>query len=685
MTRLRTVLASAAILALAACDTQDVQGIQQRVELKPFGSCSELEGYIKDQAIREMRFQLEQDLQSQLNSPGYYGSPDAGMAAADAGTSSPSRPRGSTDSSSGPSAHTETNNQVAGVDEPDFVKNDGKRIFVLSGSNLYATRSWPPAALKLVGKLKLSGQPTQMLMDRDRLSIFTTTSSYDPATGRYATATTITLVDVSKMDAPRVTAVFTFPGRYKSARMVGSVVRLVLVDNVYWPRGVQLYLPWRYNVPEDEIRAELDRIARKNERLIRAQPLSQWVSTPYYEPVGGSRKTLAYRCTDFYRPNTPIKLGLTTIVTFDLNRPDQMPGRMSVMGKTDEIYASRQSLYLASRHWWWEQRSGNLDHTYLHKLDISDPRRTRYVASGGVDGTPLNQFAMDEHKGFLRIATTTSVREERGDFWRSVKTLNQVVVMQEKAGRLLEVGRTPPLAEGERLYAVRFLGDRGFLVTFKQVDPLFTLDLSDPTHPRAVGKLKVPGYSTYIHPLGSDHLLTMGVYIPEPDAHGRTDWSQYSLKLSIFDVRDFAHPRETFTQKVGSVSSSSEAVHEHKAFTYFAEKGLLAIPFTDYRYGYSGSDYWNSFTSELKVFKVSTSTGFTPMGALSMKDLYRKQGRTYWGWGYSSWVRRSIMASDAAGKDYVYAISDLGIRVAEATALDRPLATAEFKSQTSTP
>jgi uncharacterized secreted protein with C-terminal beta-propeller domain len=199
------------------------------------------------------------------------------------------------------------------------------------------------------------------------------------------------------------------------------------------------------------------------------------------------------------------------------------------------------------------------------------------------------------------------------------------------------------------------------------VDPLFTFDLSDPARPRKVGELKVPGFSTYIHPLGDGHLLTIGVHMAE-----NGDWRSRSLKLSLFDVTDLANPREAFTQQVGSLHGWSEALHEHKAFNYFPAKGLLAIPFTDWSSSPSG-DYWSNFVSELRVFRVDPATGFTPVGAVSMTDVYQTVNYMQWSWSYSPSVRRSVMADD-----YVYAISDAGVRVSHVSHLAQPLATTRF-------
>src|SRR6185436_571832 len=140
------------------------------------------------------------------------------------------------------------------------------------------------------------------------------------------------------------------------------------------------------------------------------------------------------------------------------------------------------------------------------------------------------------------------------------------------------VGQSEQLAKGERLMSSRFIGDAAYLVTFRQVDPLFTFDLRDPTNPKKVGELKVPGFSSYIHPLGPGHLLTIGTFIPED----MPNWQGRRIQLSIFDVTDLKNPRQSHTITLGDASSYSEAQWEHKAFNYFAAKKLLAVPFSDW-------------------------------------------------------------------------------------------------------
>jgi hypothetical protein len=389
-----------------------------------------------------------------------------------------------------------------------------------------------------------------------------------------------------------------------------------------------------------------------------------------YKRPDGTVEAVGYDCRDFHKTNAPTRPGFVTVASLDLDaQVMQAPSRTTLVTEPGEVYATASALYLATPHWWWWPEAGQADYTYVHKLDLSQPHRATYVASATVEGTLLNSFSMDEHEGVLRVATTLTKRvAEPGNDWGRLELSNRLSTYRQEGGQLKLLGQSEELAPGERIYSARFLGDKGYVVTFKQMDPLFTFDLSDPAHPRKVGELKVPGFSSYIHPLDENHLLTVGVHVAE-----NGDWRSRALKLSLFDVTDPANPREAFTQLVGTAYGWSESLYEHKAFNYFPARGLVAIPFADWSsLTYSG-DYWSNFVSELRVFRVDPATGFTPVGAISMKDVYQTVNYNQWSYTYSPSVRRSVMADD-----YVYAITDAGVRVAHVNQLSQPLATARF-------
>jgi hypothetical protein len=676
------------------------QPVQMQAQLRSFDKCEDLEAYIEDTAVLDMRAQLTW----QKEMIGYWGRGGGEMAdsvggmppSAQPSTGAPGAESGS--STRGPGDYTDTNNQVAGVDEADFVKNDGTRIFVISGRKLYAHRSWPAESLSRVGSVLLEGWPREMFLKDNRVVIFSQVALQEGnGSGQGTTpggmmdvapcspmmgcgyygmnATKVTVVDVSDMASPHVEDELYIPGNYAHSRRTDGSVRMLLNDHFRYPQDMRWWPEYSDGLWRDRERLKraLDELMERNERIIRNQSLKQWLPSGWRKRPDGSKVEVGYDCRDFYRSNTPAKLGFVTVASLNLDdtAAESTVRRTSLVAQPGEVYASTESLYLASQHWWWWPQDGQKDHTYLHKFDIREPGAARYVGSGVVEGHLLNQFSMDEHQGVLRVATTIATREQDDDNpWGRFETTNRLFTFQEKGGRLEKLGQTEELAKGERIFSARFIGNKGYVVTFRQVDPLFTFDLSDPTHPRKVGELKVPGFSTYIHPLDENHLITIGVHVPE----NQTDWRQRALKLSMFDVSDMAEPKETFTQLVGTAYGWSEALYEHKAFNFFPAKGLLAIPFSDYNP--SASDYWSGFRSELRVFRVNKDTGFSPVGAVSMTDVYQSFNYRSWTYYYTPSVRRSVMADD-----YVYAITDAGVRVAHVNNLQAPLATTYFQPE----
>ncbi len=690
-------------MAVAGCGNnvppEQPPPIQDRVTLTSFSgtnACRDLEEYLEDNAVRMMRTQLEASRDG-VPSWGWWGGgfgrglEDSFAPAAGAADNKQSAPM--------PTNYTTTNTQVAGVDEADFVKNDGNRIFVLSGDKLYASLSWPATNLSLQGKLQLQGWPQEMfLAGNDKVVVFSSIwqalplAKSDGASCKgldcgyyYANSVKITVVDVSDLGNLKVDTEYYLPGSYANSRRIGDSVRVVMSDDLNFPASVKWWPEsdlgsgcWGWGTtcqPADKAKrdAAFNDLIKKNEQAIRETTLAQWV------PAGrivknGQQTILPPDCSAFSKVNAPVRMGQLSVATLNLKDPGTIH-RTNVLAETGEVYASAKNLYVATRHWWWWPAPGQKDVTYLHKFDITDESEAKYVASGTAPGGIIDQFSMDEDdKGYFRVATTTTQRvpdtQNPNNWFGTVETANQISVLAEREGQLTVIGATDPVAKGERIMSSRFAGCTGYMVTFRQVDPLFTFDMCDPTHPRKVGELKVPGFSSYIHPVDEGHLLTIGTYVPED----MPQWQGRRIQLSIFDVTDRANPKLSHTTTLGDSSSYSEAQSNHKAFNYFAAKKLLAIPFSDWGWGQNANgDYWSSFVSDLRVFEVDVNTGFVHKGAVAMSDLYRVAN--YWGWSYY-WqpaVRRSVMADD-----FVYAISDAGIRVANIAALGVPVATVQF-------
>jgi uncharacterized secreted protein with C-terminal beta-propeller domain len=275
--------------------------------------------------------------------------------------------------------------------------------------------------------------------------------------------------------------------------------------------------------------------------------------------TGRTRKRALVACDDVRHTPRFSGAGMLTVLTIDLERGLPPVDSDAIMTDASTVYASAASLYVATPGGWLR------NDTSIHRFDLAGPQRTDYRASGQVPGELLDQFSLSEDKGVLRVASTTA-SPDGGE--------SQVTVLQTRSGRLEKIGQVGGLGRGERIYAVRFIGDRGYVVTYKQIDPLYTLDLADPAHPRVRGELELRGFSSYLHPVG-DHLL-LGVG-QDATPEGR----ELGTLLSLFDVSDPAAPRLLQRHALWS-STSSDVGYDHHAFLWWAPKRLAVVPVTDW-------------------------------------------------------------------------------------------------------
>ena len=270
---------------------------------------------------------------------------------------------------------------------------------------------------------------------------------------------------------------------------------------------------------------------------------------------------------------------MLTVLTVDLAKGLEPVDSIAVMTDGRIVYASPESLYVATERWADRpdpakpQTEQEGVRTAIHKFDISDSQRTQYRGSGTVAGYLLSQWSLSEYKGVLRVVSTESPA-----WWGTGgETESFLTTLRHQGGALVQAGRIGGLGKGERVYAVRMIGDTGYVVTFRQIDPLFTVDLSVPERPRVLGELKIPGYSAYLHPVGEDLLLGVGQDATE---EGRPTGTQ----LSLFDVSDLRKPTRLHTEHVGL--GWSEAESDHHAFLYWPRTGLVVIPFEQRAVGY---------------------------------------------------------------------------------------------------
>lgn len=584
---------------------------------------------------------------------------------------------GEAPSSPEPSGHSDTNTQVAGVDEADIVKTDGTRTYLLHGDELFVLGTWPAESTSVAGHAKIEGTPVEMFVADGRAVVFShvydvagqgggaepgiAADCYDCYYG--AAFTKISVLDVTG-STPTLSRELYFEGNYVSSRRHDAIVRGVIrggfaAPNLYAP-SIAYYDAWGDPYDQAIIDAQIDQWRARAADDIRKTELSDWLPSRY-EKRDGELVALEPACGDTYVPTPGLATyGQTNVVTLDMTDPASL-AQTVVLGGADQVYANADVLLLAQHDYRWDMNGITEQQTALHSFSLGDASTT-YVGSGFVPGYIHNQFSLDERDGVFRLSTTQQRRTNAENPWETT-SVNRVVTVHAVGDALQVLGQTPELAPGETIFSTRFIGDRAYVVTFRQTDPLFAIDLSDPAEPKVLGELHIPGFSDYMHPLDDTHLLTIG--------RDATDQGVVQgLMLQIFDVSDPTNLRLTH-RHVYEREGYSQANHDHKAFTYYADKQLLAFPFV----GYSPE-----FTSSLELFRVSVETGFDPLGSVDHGALMGSACEANeWEYycPYPVEMRRGLFIDD-----YVYSISYAGVLVHGMGDLTTPVATVPLPAPT---
>lgn len=640
-----------ALLLLATACGDDTPAVATTTRLIQFDSCAALESGLTARL---------KDYADVLISQSYWGPP---LAEGDAG--------GQPTDGSGGGPRQEgvdfsgTNNQEAGVDEGDFVKTDGYYIYALANRALRIYGVPEFGALTTPATLPIEGWAQSLLLDTEagRAIVFSMVSPWelpadhplrpfvgsDNGNGWYSwwpELTKVTVVDIADRAAPTVIDETYFEGYTQMSRRIDDSVRFALYS---WGNYEPIYRYWDYlnqnNNDTDAARAQLfaDLDAMTLEQLI----------PRHYQRTGATVTPSAITeevCRSFAAPTNSSGFGIASIYSRDLAGGAAFDEE-HVLANYGQFYASTDKLVLADNayDWWWFADHAPEDKLNVHVFDIATPGQTTYVGSGRVDGSLSTQFAMDEQDGRIRVATTSNAF----GWWGAdqEESSSNVFVLEPSAEGWGVVGELRGLAPGERIYSARFLEDKAFLVTFRQIDPLFTIDLSNPVTPVLRGELKVPGVSTYIHPLEGDKLLTIGIGGDEDGAQ----W--WNTTVSLFDVSNFDAPALADSESLAldqSWYAYSEAQWDHHAFQYFAPKSMLAVPLEGAKY-YEHDDNNDGFIdnwvyeymTQLELITVGDA-GLSRTGSISHSAHY-DISQCWWSPG----IRRSIFMGD-----FIYAISN---------------------------
>jgi len=482
--------------------------------------------------------------------------------------------------------YSKTNIQVEGVDEADIVKTDGTYLYVASNNSLFILKAYPPEEAEVLSRIGFNGTLGEIFLDGNKLAILGSSATY-PYEPYYRLPTFIddkTLVkvyDISDRSNPVLARNFSISGNYFDSRMINEYVYLIVSQPAYLLYDT-LVLPKTYST---------DGMEEMN------------VSQIYYANVSDN----SYAFTTVAAINIQNDAQETTHETF-------------LLGATSCMYVSLNNIYIT----FWTQGG----ETLIYRIRIEN-EMIKSEASGKVPGSILNQFSMDEYNSYFRLATTA---------WTDGASQNNVYVLDMN---LTMVGKLENIAPGETIYSVRFMSDRGYIVTFRQVDPFFAIDLQNPYNPKVLGVLKIPGYSSYLHPYDESHIIGIG-----------KDGS--AVKISLFDVSNVTDPKEIDNYQVSGRWSDSPVLSDHKALLFNSSKNLLVMPIIT-------SDY--SIWQGAYVFKVTIQEGIALRGQITHTENTADLGYYYYPQPY--YVKRSLYIENV-----LYTISDKKVMMNNLETLD---------------
>ncbi len=481
-----------------------------------------------------------------------------------------------------------TNNQEDGVDEPDYVKTDGSRILTMTnGTFTYVDIDGDVATVR--GSVNLGHSTREMLVVGDTAYLFGTNYGEeiyyedfptdaeaelaDESFARNFDGPSVQIIelDISNADKPEVVSTLDVEGHYLSSRKIGSTISVALQSDQHdlgfvFPQG-----------SSGEDAAE-----EFNKQRVGETEISDWLPTYTLNANGTSTSGQLTDCANVHAPAEFAGFGSLSVVTIDGGEGLSTPGAASVLASGQNVYASTNSMWISTNQWYdWgtfddsERAAAEASYTtQIHGFTIGSDT-PEYLASGSVRGHLLNQFSLSEYDGVLRVASTD------GSIWgRQEDSESFVTTFAIEETELTQLGQVGEMGKGEQIFAVRFVGDVGYVVTFRQTDPFYTVDLSDPANPEVLGELKITGFSGQLHPLGPNHVLGIG---QEATNEGRTT----GAKVTLFDVSDLANPTDVANWTVDN--SWSDAQWDHKSFLWWPQEKLAVIPVQNWNEQFFGA------------------------------------------------------------------------------------------------
>ncbi len=550
------------------------------------------------------------------------------------------------------SDYSSTNVQVQGVDEADILKMDGTYVYHLSKNRIMISQILPTDSAKLVAQIDMDENvnASDFYIDGDRLMVMGYTynddvypmpllrdMAYEFAPHMRGGSISIAQIwDISNQAKPSKVRTVEFDGSLSSSRMIDGNVYLVMNS----------WSPW-YGfdvIPEAK---DLVPAYRDSNVSSSFEPMVKCGNVGYFDPEP-SREYL-------------------TVASVPMHGTGDVQIEV-ILGSSETVYASLNNLYVARQDWLVRPFYGSMipedrEKTNVYKFNL-DGGKIEFAKQGSVPGHLLNQFSLDEHNDYLRAATTIGQVSRSG-----AESTNNVYILDKD---MKPAGNIEGIAPGETIYSMRFMGDRGYMVTFKKVDPFFVLDLKDPKNPSILGKLKIPGYSDYLHPMDENHIIGVGKDTVEagedPWNGGQANFAWYQgIKMAVFDVTDVTNPKELWKVEIGDRGTESEALQNHKAFMYSPTKQILALPVRvaeldesvkadPYR---EGNEYGDFTFQGAYVYRLTVEKGFEFLGRITHHTDDQAMLKSGWYYGnYDEDINRVAYMDDS-----FLTLSDSGIQM----------------------
>ena len=531
-------------------------------------------------------------------------------------------------------SHSTTNIQVENVDEADINKTDGKYIYSISNQKVLVTDVSDPSRMEVVGELKQydTKTPVDLILDSENHRLVVIYE--DTANSSYNSDTVVTVYDISNIEEFKTEKTFKLNAKYYTSRETNGVLYIVATGRLKKDtKNDEIDISYS----EDNSSKEID---LENIQYIKGDADDYQTIVASYKLGSGNDinvHSYLFPVSNAYVSQNNIYLTKNgydygdDVTAKDLFKKLFGPGGVwgLIFGYINDDYYSYNSTYT----------------TQINKLELKANGDVEYVNTAEVTGKTLNQFSMDEYNGQLRVALYESGEGSR------------IVVFDKD---LNQIGSTDYYEKNEQMYSSRFIGNRAYLVTYRNTDPLFVIDLSDGEDPKLLGKLEIPGYSTYLHPYDENHIIGIGMNsesVSRKDSNGRvisTTTQITGMKMAIFDVTDVRNPEQISQTVIGDRTTTSAVLQNHKALLFSKEKGIICIPVNTYSRDFMIEDSSNvqtvinnysSYGSSYKkaegylVYNINLQDGFTLKGTVK-HDVSNKKNT------YSSDLLRGLWIND---------------------------------------